>query len=323
MIFFALLKPETLQIAKPHAQYLANKNSSPASTIGHNSVLSKESIYNTNSSYDDTEVDIKIRSAFSTRNNSTDTHHSEKRNESSQSTSSVINRLRQQHEEVAEQTKQNKLTTNFSQKIIGGVKVFPSLPHPNRQAAIEARQNRLNAIEASLAELESRSHHTETKKSHLDQESAKLQAQNEYDLSINIEDCSETEHEIIDLTSKKQHTEHLHTQKMQETTTSKIVRNIPIQILSSANQHQTAQTRKLVHLDEFKSEFRDTRETKTLASEDESKNQKVNYIYYYDSDSFGGYWSILYIFCNSKFTAKTHMLKQWRYVTFGLFFNFI
>ena len=200
-----------------------------------------------------------------------------------------------QHEEFAEQKKNKVITSNFNHKIVGGVKVFPSLPHPNRHAAIEARKQRLNAIEASLAELENRSKLNEEVKTTITKhesefdKSTKYQTQNEYNLSINnFEEGSETEHEIIDLTRRR---ENLESRKIfseksssitsRENNSHHIIRDIPIEFLSTNNLKD-----KSSHQHSSNSE----KTTESMSLNDTSSlDQKVNYIYYYDNEQFGGY----------------------------------
>ena len=78
---------------------------------------------------------------------------------------SLIDRVKLQHEDhqstrkstVNQQLSSDSTsTTTTSHKVVGGVKVFPSLPHQHKQAA-EMRRQRLNAIEANLVEIENKS----------------------------------------------------------------------------------------------------------------------------------------------------------------------
>ena len=284
--------------------YIDNNKSStcgePLASISH----FKDSAYNTNSSNDDPDLEkeIKIRSAFSAANSRNTDHF---RSESvEKSNESVINRVKMQHEEFAEQKKNKVITSNFNHKIVGGVKVFPSLPHPNRHAAIEARKQRLNAIEASLAELENRSKVNEevktttvTKHESEFDKSTKYQTQNEYNLSINnFEEESETEHEIIDLTrrretleSKKIYSEKSSSITSRDNNSLHIIRDIPIEFLStnglkekSSHQHSSNSEKNT------RSEFYSIDSGKQL-NDTSSLDQKVNYIYYYDNEQFGGY----------------------------------
>ena len=78
------------------------------------------------------------------------------------------------------------------------------------------------------------------------------------------------------------------------------MRDIPIQILTTnhknssplfSKHHHQQQSTKLVQFDELKSEFSKISEKKLTEEIIDDKNQKVNYIYYYDNDNdnFGGY----------------------------------
>ena len=314
--------------------YLNNKKiSSSSSYITKNSPIStpthhlKDSAYNTNSSNEDAEFEkeIKIRSAFTIPNQRenhavSDKHEEHRQEKPFQTNGSVINRLKIQHEEVAQQKKNKVITSDFNHKIVGGVKVFPSLPHSSRQAALEARQNRLNAIEASLAELETRSKKTELKNSIQKTVTTSTETefessskyQNEYNQSLNFEDVSsETEHEIIDLTRRKEQTnakcssssffsEQKAISTHEDASLNVISRDIdiPIQFLSTTPlKDQKLPHDKNVHFQQlstnssnnvkraeefFNIDNKELKETSNL-------DQKVNYIYYYDNEQFGGY----------------------------------
>ena len=279
-------------------------SSEPLAAISH----FKDSAYNTNSSNDDPDLEkeIKIRSAFSaasSRNtSSTDRFVSSESTDQStnkidQSNGSVVNRVKMQHEEFAEQKKNKVITSNFNHKIVGGVKVFPSLPHPNRHAAIEARKQRLTAIEASLAELENRSKCHEGVKTTIQKtesefdQSSKYHTQNEYNLSVNnFEDGTEIEHEIIDLTRRRETLESkkVYTEKStRENNSINISRDIPIEFLSTNSyQHSTKTT---TSKNDKNAEFYCIDTRKELNASPSGLDQKVNYIYYYDNEQFGGY----------------------------------
>jgi hypothetical protein len=265
----------------------------------------KDSAYNTTSSNEDPDLEkeTKIRSAFSAANSrktaNTDHYQSEFVEHTNES---VVNRVKMQHEEFAVQKKNKVITSDFNHKIVGGVKVFPSLPHPSRQAAIEARKQRLNAIEASLAELENRSKcqdeiktSTKIRESEFDS-STKYQTQNEYNLSLsNFDDGSETEHEIIDLTRRRETLESkkFYSEKSatRENSSHNVIRDIPIEFLNTnalkennSYQHSSkTTTSNEKNIDFF------TTDTKKELNDTSSLDQKVNYIYYYDNEQFGGY----------------------------------
>jgi len=262
----------------------------------------KDSAYNTTSSNEDPDLEkeIKIRSAFSAANlrktANTDHYQSEFVEHTNES---VVNRVKMQHEEFAVQKKNKVITSDFNHKIVGGVKVFPSLPHPSRQVAIEARKQRLNAIEASLAELENRSKCQDGIKTSTKSEfdaSTKYQTQNEYNLSLsNFDDVSETEHEIIDLTRRRETLESkkIYSEKSttRENSSHNVIRDIPIEFLNTnalkennSYQHSSkTTTSNEKNIDFF------TTDTRKELNDTSSLDQKVNYIYYYDNEQFGGY----------------------------------
>jgi hypothetical protein len=217
---------------------IINSRSEVSSTaFGHGAQFShkyssstKDSAYNTTSSNEDADGEkvTTFRSSFSNRDkfenkkNAHATTHVEnvfKKDERCQTVEtetkisneqSVISRLKQQFEEN-EENRKAKMSSN-SHKIVGGVKVFPSLPHQHRQAAVEARKSRLNALEASLNELEKRSINKEYLSPMLPRQNnlfsssrSKFEQSEQHNSSLlTIEDTSsDNDHEIIDLTKIK------------------------------------------------------------------------------------------------------------------------
>jgi hypothetical protein len=250
---------------------------------------------------------------------------------------SIIDRAKLQHEEHQSSKKSTAnhsssdfaSTTTTSHKVIGGVKVFPSLPHQHKQAA-EMRRQRLNAIEANLVEIENKSkinsadlnlghansqlnliqttssnlassstnNHEETTKSSSSQIYDFNNTSSSYKL---LDDVNDTE--IIDLTKKCKNLEI-------KTTTSSIVKknetietqsqNIQIEILTSDKM-----TKKDLDMDKYlfgdnihtannnnNNKLKSTSiviESPTHLNSSKNCNQKANFIYYYDNEHFGGY----------------------------------
>ncbi len=179
-----------------------------------NSNALKDSAYNTNSSTDDGEIERCNLFSYKAQNRAQQFEEANELTQVSKASSIAESSIRTQSEHKFEQDEQVEREERKSKnhKLVGGVKVFPSLPHQHRQAA-EIRRNRLNAIEANLSELENklRSSHSKLSKElqsklmsiesvqHKQHEQYELHQQ-KHNASMATDEISDNDNEVIDLT---------------------------------------------------------------------------------------------------------------------------
>lgn len=246
----------------------------------------RDSGYNTKSSVEEEEIEKPIiyRSAFTARDKSVDLMDNFKK-------FSISNQMKMQQEEEEQDRKMCRINSN-THKIVGGVKVFPSLPHEFRQAA-EQRQQRFQEIEKRLEGFNNNTNNS-----------------NGYERNLN-------DNEIIDLTQCKD-------LKTERYPPSSSYREIPIQITQKRNQespsigasylsernlniknsinHMRAKALIPANIMHGSNSYRmpepiDRNSEANVFQADgkesfcqTDKTQKVNYIYYYDDDDhFFGY----------------------------------
>lgn len=196
-------------------------------------------------------------SAYSSTSNTPKITESEQKDEITnlKSQNIVMNRLKQQYE--SEQERQSKLSIT-GHKIIGGVKVFPTLPQEFRLAA-EQRQKRMAEIENNL------------KKSNLEDNLRERHVINKFS-SMEIEN---DEAEIIDLTINKE--------EINESNMDTSFREIPIKIVANNNEDDDFKPISIQSESEYAKRLDFNKDLEKLQSE------QINFIYYYDNQQFAGY----------------------------------
>lgn len=153
--------------------------------------------------------------------------------------------------------------------------MFPTLPHEHRHAA-ESRRARLDEIERNLAQIEKNSWEMRQRSSN---------------------SCNETNEEIIDLTRQQQ-------QQQQHTFGLSAATEIPIEIMGRQQQQQQ-QNRDNGGVDNMNQKLKNSvdyiqskallmanslnKDKPNAAEKLSASNNKLNYIYYFDNDHFGGY----------------------------------
>ncbi|RNA31194.1 trithorax group osa-like [Brachionus plicatilis] len=194
-------------------------------------------------------------SAYSSTSNTPKISESEQKDEITnlKSQNIVMNRLKQQFE--SEQERQSKLSIT-GHKIVGGVKVFPTLPQEFRLAA-EKRQKRMTEIENNL------------KKSSIEDNLRERQLMSKYS-SVEMDN---DDAEIIDLTMNKE--------EVNESKLNASFREIPIQIV--ANKAEDYKSLSIQSENEVSDRLDYEQDVKKCHSE------QINYIYYYDNQQFAGY----------------------------------
>lgn len=257
----------------------------------------KDSAYNTNSSADDTDLKEPPNGACETSQ-----------------VSSLINRLKLQHEEELKQRKSSHRlvnsadsanTTSISSsssssscngnqhqhhhKIIGGVKVFPSLPHERDRQAAEFRRQRLDEIEKSLSKMEKNSYELRQRTRDVTETNSMSIDLNNTTASDNNSQCNvKFTDEIIDLTRRRS----------RPSSQSPPSTEIPIEIATHRSPtssfdaqftHELNQKLKnSLNMIQSKGQYVSNHPTRDTVPEKSPKTNN-NFVYYYDNDHFGGY----------------------------------
>ncbi|CAF0704118.1 unnamed protein product [Brachionus calyciflorus] len=180
----------------------------------------------------------------------------------------VLNRLKQQYEQELE--KKSKLSVT-SHKIVGGVKVFPTLPQEFRLNA-EMRQKRLAEIESNL------------NKTHNEYQFRQKSQFNEINSSFKEFKEDEDDQEIIDLTMNRE--------EINESKLNTSFKEIPIQIMTNkienCETHEDTNTKSFVQSFKYDKYVKDSEDVETKL-DNFNHIQQANFIYYYDNEQFAGY----------------------------------
>ena len=219
---------------------------------------------------------------------------------STKSATNSVEHFKSYHEEISANVENGTKASNHHCKRVGGIKVFPTLPHEHKQAAL-IRQNRMNE-EHEYTFVDS-----ERKEAKTDSE------QHFYSTSLTIDD-SDNDHEIIDLTKD---TKNLNITKptgkiffeTNQNLNKSNFSNIPIEIFIS-NESKSVKTAESLDKNKFGniqsqntqsannkivsttfvSPFNDTTRKPTGFIKEPDVANQHSYIYYYDDDeAFGGY----------------------------------
>ena len=170
-------------------------------------------------------------------------------------------------------------------QIVGGVKVFPTLPHEHRHAA-ESRRQRLDDIERNLSRIE----------------------KNSWEMRQRSSDSNGANEEVIDLTRQQQQQQQQQRQQNDEQSTQnsqriqfKSTTEIPIEI-SSRQREPNIRLKNSVDYVQSKASHvanstnnnnsiygRNSNNNNNATDKLSNSNNKLNYIYYFDNDHFGGY----------------------------------
>lgn len=196
-------------------------------------------------------------SAYSSTSNTPKITESEQKNEITnlKSQNIVMNRLKQQYE--SEHERESKLSIT-GHKIVGGVKVFPTLPQKFRLAA-EQRQKRMAEIENNL------------KKSTIEDSLREKRVISKFSAM----EMEKDEAEIIDLTINKE--------EINESTLNSSFREIPIKIVAKNIENDDFKPISIQSENEYEKRLNFNKDLEKCSSE------QINFIYFYDNQQFAGY----------------------------------